>query len=197
MNMQSTGEETQRSSLFRLIAEQPGLDLKELADALGFSRSTVAYHVRRLGPRVVTIRQGRHRLHFSSSMHSMQRQAIALLRIWSVRFLVEAAIREKVIDPHALAQEKGISGRSVRRSIRMLVDAGLAQDHPDEKIRGARRLDLHPHTRLAWSIWCRGAEGDHPLGPLHMSPGLLFLLPGWAFAVNEMFARLFPGGTAR
>lgn len=192
-------DEPQRASLMRLIEEQPGLDLKELSDLMGLSRSTVVYHIRRLGSRVVTIRQGRYSLHFAASMPSTQRRAIALLRIWSVRFLVEQAIHDKAIEPALIAQEKGISKRSVRRSIRMLVEAGLARDHKDDlgRLRGVRHIDLHPDARLAWSLWCRDEDSAHQIEPLRKSPGWVLLLPpGLAFVLDAMMGRLFHQGTA-
>ncbi len=180
----ATAVSNQRNDILQLIEEQPGLDVREISRETKFSRGAVVYHIRKLGDQVVTVRQGRYRLHFIASTPDLQRRAIALLRIWSVRHVVEEAIRDEFIKPTALAEAKGISLRSVRRSIRMLVNAGLAHERPGRFTQGSRHLLLHPATRIAWSVWCRGAEQDHMLTPLHQAPGWFFLLDlsfSWLF----------------
>lgn len=169
----------QREKLLKVIEEQPGLNIWEVAKRMRLSRGATRHHLRRLirSGHVVTIRQGHHLLHFSNAMPPRRREAVALLRVGSIRALVEYILeQEAVVKPSVVAERLGISRRSLRRSIKMLANADLVESQPVEGVRGARRLELHPDVAVAWVLWCAQAEEDESTGSLHKSPGIILAI---------------------
>lgn len=153
----------------RLAQEQPGLNIHELAARLALSRSATRYHLRSLvrSGKILTKRQGHHLLHFPGNMNASQRTAVSLLRINSVRLVVEKLVATPTIQPAPLAAELGVSARSVRRSIKMLVRAGLAITDVSTQL-GSQRVTLHPDARLAYVMHCKeiGVKAiEEPVAP--------------------------------
>lgn len=162
------GVDPQRQALFKLIEEQPGLNIRELAATLQVARSTARYHLTRLNKAdmVATLRLGHHQLIFAKSTTPPRRTAIALLRVASIRALVEAVEATPTFEPAALARQLEISARSVRRSLRTLERAGLVTDEPIARARGAHRILLHPDLRFSFVHWFKEIEGQPRTGPL-------------------------------
>lgn len=173
-----------RSEVVLLLKEQPGLNIVEIAARLKLSVSSTRYHLRRLlrAGTIVAHRQGHHRLHFPSSMRPTQRTSVALLRIASIRSLVEAIIQDPVVKPTALATSLGYSARSIRRSLKILIRAGLAREevNPDTS---TRRIELGADLRLAWAFWVSDAGRNAP-------PANLGKAPSWVLALEVSVAYL-------
>lgn len=174
-----------RLVLLRVAEEQPGLNIHEIARRLQLSRGATRYHLRGLirEGRIVTQRQGHHLLHFRGSMPPLQRRAVALLRIASVRSLVEALVRDSLVQPSALARQLGFSARSVRRGIKMLIRVGLARQDVEPGGKSAQRVALHPDARIAWVLWCKGSEEGPSSRPTSVSPA-------WVMSLETLFAYL-------
>lgn len=135
--------------------------------------------------KVVTRRQGHHVLHFASTLPTIQRKAVCLLRISSVRSIVEIVAEEgPVVRVADVAERLGITRRSARRSIKMLTSETLAEDASVEGERGARKITLHPDTRIAWVLWFQEAKRDEDYDSLHKAPG-------WMLWFDTAFGLLF------
>ncbi len=158
----------QRQTLFRLIEEQPGLNIRELAALLRVARSTARYHLTRLthADMVATQRLGHHQLIFVKATPPARRKAIALLRVASIRALVAEVETSPTFEPAALARQLGISARSVRRSLRILEREGLVTDEPIAHARGVHRILLHPDLRFSFVHWFKEVEGEPRSGAL-------------------------------
>lgn len=142
-----------RKRLMELIKEAPGLNIQELADALDVERTTVKHHIRVLQDKsyVVTRRQGRHRLHFPSSMNPKQRASLTTLRIPSVRAVVEALYRNPTgLSPSKLARRLDVSKRTIRRALDRLRSEDLLYVEADKDSDVAH---LHPDLRIVIARW--------------------------------------------
>lgn len=172
--------------LYRLIEEAPGLNINELADEVGMSRSSSRYHLGRLMKEglVVTHRQGHNRFHFAASMPVMRRKAVFLLRLGTIRSLVDTTIEDGNLRTADFAEMLGISPRSVRRNLKLLEREGLARCHPVKNDRGAYHFSFHPDLRVAWVLYCKDAERS-TMRPLGKAPaiivGLELLFGSFAF----------------
>lgn len=145
-----------RRSIYRFIVEHPGLNLQELADAVGVNRTAIVYHVRRLmrDAFVSTQRQGPHVLHFPNTMSREQRVALSLLRIASVRAVASELQHDPEVSFTGLASKLGTSVRTVRRALRSLQGSGLL--HVEAGVpahAGKRTAHLHPELRLLLARW--------------------------------------------
>lgn len=115
----------------------PGKDINELAAALGVRRTAANFHARRLIRRgqVVTLRRGRHLLHFPAEMAAAERELIALIRRQSIQAVVHAVRADPSTLWKEVSRRTGYSSRSVRRAVSALTRGGLmalkrAASHP-------------------------------------------------------------------
>lgn len=160
-----------RADIARLLDEQPGLSIHEVAEIVGLSRGAVRHHLSRLITQgyVAAYRQGNQRLHFTTNMPPMRRKAVYLLRIGSLRSFVEGTIDEGRFHPGELANELGLSARSVRRALAMLEKAGLVERTKSTQQRGAHELSFHSELRVAWTLYIKDA-GRAGVKTLHKHP---------------------------
>lgn len=183
--------------ILQTIEETPGLSIEEVADCVALSRSTVRYHIDRLSADhlVVIQRQGNHRLHFPVSMPRMRRKALTLLRIGSVRSVVDAVMQSVGGDPPgptarfrtvAIAEETGVSARSVYRCVRTLERAGLAELTPTGT-RGAYLMSVHPDLRIAWVFYAKDAA---------RAPRPLRTAPAWLLVFELLLGKMAFGAAA-
>ncbi len=176
--------------LYRLVEEAPGLNINELAEDMEISRGSTRYHLRRLLKRglVVAHRHGHNRFHFASNMPVMRRRAVFLLRLPTIRALVELALADDHLRTADLADALGVSARSVRRNLKVLEKAGLLECHQVKNRRGAYDATFHPDLRIAWVLYCKDA-GFRRLRPLRKAPalilGLEFLFGLFAFGSSS------------
>lgn len=151
-------ENATRKRLMEIIKERPGLNVQELADAAGLERDTARHHIDRLvdAGYVVTNRQGRHRLHFPAHMDEDLREPLSLLRIPSVRAVVEELYRRpEDISENDLAERLDLTDRTVRRAVRSLEDRDLLYLEQDGD---TRKAHLHPTLRLVLARWLIGSD---------------------------------------
>ncbi|HEX2066154.1 MAG TPA: winged helix-turn-helix transcriptional regulator [Candidatus Thermoplasmatota archaeon] len=151
------GENLNRRAMYHFIVEHPGLNLQELADAVGIQRTAALYHVRRMVREavVVTQRHGPHLLHFPSAMPREQRTALSLLRVPSVRAVALALHHDPGLSHGALAAKLDTTVRTVRRAMRTLQSNGLLRI--EEASQGSGRIaHLHPELRLLLVRWQPG-----------------------------------------
>lgn len=160
-----------RADVLRIIEERPGLSIQELSEVLGLSRGAVRHHLVHLtrDGHVASHRHGNHVLLFSTAVPVMRRRAIFQLRIASIRSIVEVAIARPRLRPAEVADETGISVRSVRRGLRILERAGLVHSEPVK--RGVYRLSFHPEMRIAWVL--HGKDAARAVTSLRKAPGWL------------------------
>lgn len=136
--------------LLAALQERPGLNIDELAQALGVRRTAAKHHLRRLERDhvVVRIRQGRHVLHFPSSMNPTQRTAFTVLRVPSIRAVLLDLFSNASHSKAHIAQRLRVSTRTVRRALRKLEQQGLARVQLPLG-GGADLVHLHPEMRIA------------------------------------------------
>lgn len=160
-----------RADILGIIEERPGLSIQELSEALGLSRGAVRHHLVHLtrDRHVASHRHGNHVLLFAADVPVMRRRAIFQLRIASIRSIVEVAIARPRLRPVEVADETGISVRSVRRGLKILERAGLVQSEPVK--RGVYRLSFHPEMRIAWVL--HGKDAERAVTSLRKAPGWL------------------------
>lgn len=152
--------------LYLIIEGHPARNIQELADELRVRRTAAKHHVRRLikAGFVVTVRRGRHLLHFPASMPLRQRAALTLLRVPSFRSAVERIFLHPAISTQGLAQELHVSARTVRRVLHKLLKEQLVSIEPD--LNGTHRLvRLAPDLRLVLVRWV-ATETQQPSPPL-------------------------------
>lgn len=180
-------ENGSRAEVLRVIEERPGLSIQEVAEAMGLSRGAVRHHLGYLtrDGHVASHRHGNHVLLFSAAVPVMRRRAIFQLRIGSIRSIVEAAIERPRFRPVEVADEVGITVRSVRRGLRVLERAGLVQS--ESVRRGTYRLSFHPELRIAWVLYGKDAPGE--ISSLRKAPG-------WLIGLELLLGKLVLGGWA-
>lgn len=184
--------------ILQTIEETPGLSIEEVADRVALSRSTVRYHIDRLSSdRLVVIqRQGNHRLHFPASMPRMRCRALTLLRLGSIRSVVDAVMQPVgTSDPPGpttrfrtatIADETGVGVRSVYRCVRTLERAGLAEMTPTGT-RGSYFMAVHPELRIAWVFYAKDAA---------RAPRPLRAAPAWLLVFEMLLGKMAVGAAA-
>ena len=175
-----------RADVLRIIEERPGLSIQELAEALELSRGAVRHHLVHLtrDGHVSSHRHGNHVLLFAASVPVMRRRAIFQLRIASIRSIVEVAIARPRLRPVEVADETGISVRSVRRGLRVLERAGLVQSESVK--RGTYSVSFHPEMRIAWVLYGKDATRVPSLRKA----------PGWLIGFELLLGKLVLGSWA-
>ncbi|HEX2066196.1 MAG TPA: winged helix-turn-helix transcriptional regulator [Candidatus Thermoplasmatota archaeon] len=153
-------------ALLEIVNDQPALNIRELAERLDVQRTAAKHHVSTLlrAGLLATVRQGRHVLHFTNWMSVAERKALAVLRIGSVRSVVALAFASPGITTRQLAEQLGISQRTVRSIIRLLLYRRLAHL---EKRPGTRAPQVHLESelRLVWARWFDPARDRAVLAP--------------------------------
>jgi predicted transcriptional regulator len=136
-----------RRRILETLRERPGLNLDEVALAIGTARTAAKYHLRSLEllGLVSRVRQGRHLLHFPSETPALERTMLCLVRVPSVRALAEALFVNPGHPRDRLAEDLDVNVRTVRRAVRQLTRSGLArvQAFPD-----GQHVVLHPRLRV-------------------------------------------------
>lgn len=159
-----------RRRLLEVLDRHPGLNIDELAQALGVRRTAAIHHLRRLEKQatIVRVRQGRHVLHFLGALPPARRNAICLARVPSIRRIVEDLAQNPVYSQEGIAARVGVSRRTVRRAIHRLAQGGLIDLSPG---RGHRSLVVRLSRELSDGIapmpsyLVAAASGAVPLGP--------------------------------
>lgn len=135
-------------SIIQILHLRPGLNIEELARALGVQRTAANHHVRILEREgiLVRVRQARHQLHFAGDTTPLEREVLCLLRIASVQRVVRALFEGQPPTGDTLGPALGLTGRTARRALRLLNSRGLLR--VENGADGARRAHLHPTIRL-------------------------------------------------
>lgn len=130
-----------------LLDQYPGLNIDELAGALGVQRTAAKHHVQALERRgmLVRVRQGRHLLHFPADLPPVERLVFTVFRVPSVRRVAEEVFLDPSVSREALAERLEVTPRTVRRALGLLLRQGLMQVHQSS---GQRTLHLHPQLRV-------------------------------------------------
>ena len=153
-----------RRRILDLLGETPGLNLDEVAQALGVQRTAAKHHLRlleRLG-HVVRVHQGRHVMHFRAGMPPVEQEMFRLFRVPSVRRVAEALFLDGGRPREALAAELDVTPRTVRRAIRQLTRSGLARL---ERAPDGPRVFLHPRLRILIARQANPLPPPPPEGP--------------------------------
>lgn len=177
-------DSVRRKKIIHLLEEQPGLSIDELADAFNISRGTIRHHLQLLirQGNVAAYRQGNRRLHFTTQMSPMRRKAIYLLRIGSIRSVVNETVDYPRFRLSQVAQQIGLSPRSVRRALQMLEKAGLIEWRSSSKQKGVREVVFHPELRVAWALYIKDA-GRAEFRAFHKHPS-------WFLGIGALLGKL-------
>lgn len=119
-----------RRDILEVVARNPGTNISELCARLGSRWGTVQHHLRLLvsAGLVQTVMQGRSRCLFRGQTPADQNYRIALLRRKRLLELVKAVVREPGRIQRELARELGMTRKVLRRSVDLLVQAGLIRE---------------------------------------------------------------------
>lgn len=174
-----------RANLVQVIEDMPGSSIQELSNALGLSRGATRHHLNHLDKEgfITVYRQGNHRLHFASRMPPMRRKAISLLRISSIRSIVDETIESPRFRAADLTAATELSARSVRRGVKILARAGLAESRTVKW--GVYDIRYHPELRIAWVLYSKDAGRAAP-APLRETPG-------WILGLEILLGKLSIG----
>lgn len=131
----------------RILHDQPGLNIDELATRMGVRRTAANHHVRVLEREglVVRVRQARHQLHFAGDTTGFERGMLCALRVPSVQDVARLLFGGAPPASAPLAAKLGVSARTVRRALRLLASQGLLRVEDRD---GARIGHLHPALRV-------------------------------------------------
>lgn len=133
--------------VLEILEAYPGLNLDEVALALGVQRTAAKHHLlylEKLGL-VTRVRWGRHRLHFPKSLPASERILFCLFRVPSLHRLTQALMVDPSLDGARLATQLQVSPRTIRRAVRLLTRNGLVRVHAGA---GGPVATLHPRLRI-------------------------------------------------
>ncbi|MBI2077273.1 MAG: helix-turn-helix domain-containing protein [Euryarchaeota archaeon] len=119
-----------RRTILATIAASPGTSISELRTSLGAGWGTVQHHLRLLveARLVRAVTEGRCRRLFPAEAPAEQSYRIALLRRARILELAKAVVGAPGRIQRELARELGMSRKMIRRSVDLLVDAGLIRE---------------------------------------------------------------------
>ncbi|HLE46889.1 MAG TPA: winged helix-turn-helix transcriptional regulator, partial [Candidatus Thermoplasmatota archaeon] len=148
-----------RHAILATIAKNPGTSISELRKVLGVGWGTVQHHLRLLVAAgfIRTVTEGRCRRLFPAEAPAEQSYRVALLRRARILELAKAVIGAPGRIQRELARELGMSRKTMRRSVDLLVDAGLIHE-----VRLPRTRQYFP-TSLLGRIMDAGQEGRSQL----------------------------------
>lgn len=134
-----------RQRILDTVARQPGISIRELADALGLWRTSVVHHLRILGRQrqLRTVRNGRSVLVFAAA-HSPFDGMVGMVRMRMVQRLIQAIEGEPATSVKGLARSLGITPKAVRYHVLRLQRLGLLA-RPVTPL-GRRRFVLAPQA---------------------------------------------------
>ena len=130
-----------------ILEAYPGLNLDEVALALGVQRTAAKHHLVYLEKAglVTRVRFGRHRLHFPQSLPASERTMFCLFRVPSLHRLAQALLADPALDGSRLAAQLQVSPRTIRRAVRLLTRNGLVRVQAGA---GGPVATLHPRLRV-------------------------------------------------
>jgi predicted DNA-binding transcriptional regulator len=125
----SNGSGCRADSIVTLIAENPGIHVRELCRRMDTAWGGVAFHVQNLlrGGRVVALREGRFVLLFDPSLPIELRRVVAAIREVRGFSLLRRLQQGPARSVRQLAQEMGANRRTVRRQVIALAKIGVVE----------------------------------------------------------------------
>ncbi len=141
-------ENETRRSVYEAIGDDPGSSLKDLAERVDCSVSTVRYHLRRLEDEtmVASVRLEGARRWFPAGLEKEEMRRQAVLDVGESRSVFEAIRAEPGSSLSEIADAVGSSPPAVHKILDRLIEAGLVEKH-----REGRRVALHPSSSRARS----------------------------------------------
>ncbi|MEA3190519.1 MAG: hypothetical protein QOD77_1101 [Thermoplasmata archaeon] len=126
-----------RQAIARALGEHPGATEKELVDATGLARGSVAHHLRRMAAQsgVRVVRRGRAAYYFLPTVGTSYQHLMRLVRddhCAAILRTLELKPRTGIQD---LSSELSLSRKIVRRYLTELVDFGLVSRSADYRPR--------------------------------------------------------------
>ena len=163
LDHQDAGLGPRKRRVLEVLEAYPGLNLDEVALALGVRRTAAKHHLLYLEKvgLVARLRWGRHRLHFTQTVPPSERIVFCLVRVPSLLGLARELMLDPALDGARLAGQLQVSPRTVRRGLRLLTRNGLARVQPGPH---GPVATLHPRLRvlLAREAAVPPLQGDTP-----------------------------------
>jgi DNA-binding transcriptional ArsR family regulator len=124
-----------RNRIFRIIDENPGVDVVTLSDAAGININTVRYHLVKLiatGKVTYLTKPGIHRYYPNQGRYSpFEQLVIHYLRNPSTSAILAFLLQQPGITRQNLADGLGISGPTVTRHMQQLIDDRITVNVPE------------------------------------------------------------------
>jgi predicted transcriptional regulator len=152
-----------RARIRELVQAEPGIHVSQLADRLGLSWHTIAYHLRMLETTrdIVLEKEGRERRAYPAGISYVHRRWLAGLRTARAADVLRSLLDDPRQTVPALSRRMGYSEKVVRRQVANLAEAGLLERHG--KLRPVYELSREAAPELA--DWLRRGPDRGPLPP--------------------------------
>ncbi len=127
-----------RNDVHEKVAQDPGCQVQDIADALGVSWTTAAYHVRVLRKMGLLVgrQKGRHmHLFVAGSGHATGFEAMAAIKNDTARDILALVMRRPGIIQKELCDQLGIAASTASWHMGKLRDSGLIREEKEWKMR--------------------------------------------------------------
>lgn len=162
-----------RARIRQAIDAEPGIHVSELADRLGISWHTAAYHLGVLDKaHLVQLEKGeRERRAYPVGIPPRHRQWLAALRTEQAAEVLRVLLEDPRLSVPGISRRMGYSEKIVRRQVARLAEAGLVQRH------GSLRPVYEPSPQAATAVEAFGLDrraraGTGPEAAPGLGPGL-------------------------
>ncbi|MEA3201245.1 MAG: hypothetical protein QOE90_2673 [Thermoplasmata archaeon] len=151
-------DDSNRSAIFRLIQQEPGISTKDIADRLGLAWGTVTHHLAKLEKRrfVVSKKYGKYRRFFANGEGgSHQKDALAVLRVDRTGDVAALIRASPGMTQKAVSQALGVSSSTILWHVKRLEEVQLVTKVREGKLvryypaEGLGQIDLIPAAHVA------------------------------------------------
>ena len=111
-----------------LVAQHPGMCIRELAQHLGIRRTSVVHHLRKLrtAHQIRCVRSGRRLLVFPPAVTAFE-GLVGLLRLRTIHNVVSTILGDPGISVRGLARQLNLTPRAIRYHLLRLQDLGVLE----------------------------------------------------------------------
>ena len=122
-----------RTEIYNFVNANPGVQFRAICSSLGLSIGVVQFHLAVLEKSglVTSIRKGKYKRFFTKGFSKAEKEAIATLRLDTVKNILKALLQGKRVSHHELAVHLNISSQGLTWQMNRLRETGLVQETRD------------------------------------------------------------------